>query len=184
MLKNTERNYRRRSIESNEVISLVKELKLPNAKVGQIKDLLEKLSLLGGSSDKDGLAYALGIKKGSIYNPLKAAEILGFVSVDKDQIKITEIGSKFVASNEDGRKSIFREQAIKIEPFTTISKALRQAKEIDDALVLRLAKAKIKAARKWKRSSEKEMLKMIINWGEYSGLFKHDKSKRKICLGT
>ena len=179
-----EKKYRQRNTELNEMISLVKELRLPNAKVGQIKNLLESLSVLGGSSDIDGLAYALGVKKISVYNPLKAAEILEFVSVDKNQIKITQIGNKFVASNDDDRKAVFREQTIEVEPFTTISKALKQTKEIEDEHVLRLAKAKIKAARKWKTSSEKEMLKVIINWGEYSGLFKHDISKRKICSGT
>lgn len=154
---------------------MAKELEsLPNAKVGQIEDLVKKLSLLGGSSDREGLAYAVGIKKASIYNPLKAAEILGFVDVEGDQIEISETGNKFASADEKDKKSIFHEQVTSIEPFTTISRALEQAKEMDETLVLRLVKAKIKAARKWKTSTDKEMLRMIINWAEYAELFEFD----------
>lgn len=157
-----------------------KNRSLPNAKTGQISNLLEKLELLGGRSDKEGLAVALDVKTHTIKNTLKAAEMLGCISIDENEIKLTEVGRRFVDSNENERKVIFREQMLKIEPFITISRALQKQKELESGLILRLVKAKIKAARKWKPSTEKEMLRMIINWGKYSQLFSFDTKSRKL----
>jgi hypothetical protein len=154
------------------------KLGLPNAKTGQIVELLEKLEFLGGVSDREGLAIALDIKPHTVYNPLKAAEILGFVSIDDNKVEFTEVGWDFLNGNTDKRKATFREQMIKVEPFTIISKALE--KELSCDVVLRLIKAKIKAARKWKPGADKEMLRMIINWGTYSELFKFDRESRKL----
>lgn len=157
-----------------------REQSLPNAKVGQIIELLEKLELLGGASDMEGLAYALNVKRDTTYNPLKATEILGFVSVSKNEAKLTEVGQKFLDGNQGERKVIFREQMLRIEPFTTISKALEKQSEFPREVILRLVKAKIRAARKWKPSTGKEMLRMIINWGTYSELFRFDQRSKKL----
>ena len=151
---------------------------MPNAKTRQIIELLEKLDLLGGTSDKEGLAITLNVKPRSVENPLKAAEILGFVSVSENDVNLTEVGQKFLDGNPDERKATFRQQMIKIEPFTTISKALE--KEISREVVLRLVKAKIEATRKWKPSTDREMLRMIINWGTYSKLFEFDPKSQKL----
>jgi hypothetical protein len=153
---------------------------LPNAKVGQIVELLKKLELLGGCSDKEGLAFALDVKPNTVENPLKAAEILGFVSVSKSEVKLTEVGQKFLDGDPNQRKATFREQMLKIEPFSTISKALEKQNELPREVILRLVKAKIRAARKWKPSTDKEMLRMIINWGTYSELFKFDTKSKKL----
>lgn len=155
-----------------------KERSLPNAKVGQIVELLEKLELLGGRSDKEGLAFALDVKQVTVENPLKAAEILGFVSVSKNEVKLTEVGQKFLGGNPDERKVTFREQMLKIEPFVTISNAIE--KKLSREVILRLVKAKIRAARKWKPSTDREMLRMIINWGTYSELFEFDSKSKKL----
>lgn len=155
-----------------------KQQSLPNAKVGQIIELLGKLELLGGASDKEGLAFALDIKLHTVENPIKAAEMLKFVSVSENEVSLTEVGQKFLGGNPDERKVTFREQMTKIEPFTTISKALE--KEISREVILRLVKAKIKAARRWKPSTDKEMLRMILNWGTYSELFELDPKSKKL----
>jgi NitT/TauT family transport system ATP-binding protein len=158
---------------------------LPNAKVGQIIELVQKLSVLGGSTDKHGLAYALGIKANSLSNPLKASELLGFVTIDGDNITLTEVGKNFEESNEDDRKEVFGKQLSKVEPFSTVIRALQKEQEIDDTSLLRLVKAKISSARKWKESTNKEMLRMILNWGEFGKLFSYDNKTKKVrYLGT
>lgn len=156
------------------------EKSLPNAKVGQITELLKKLELLGGNSDKEGLSYALNVKVNTLYNPMKASELLGFISINKNDVKLTKIGQKFLTISSEDQKRIFKEQTLKIEPFITISKALEKQDVIEPEFVLRLVKAKIKAARKWKPSTEREMLRMIVNWGTYSEIFKHDSKSGKI----
>jgi len=158
---------------------------LPNAKVGQIIELVQKLSVLGGSADKDGLAYALGITANSLANPLKASELLAFVTVDADRITLTQVGKKLEESNEEDKKGIFGKQLSQIEPFSTIARALQREKEIDVDSLLRLVKAKVESARKWKESTSKEMLRMILNWGEFGKLFAYESKTSKVrYLGT
>jgi hypothetical protein len=110
--------------------------------------------------------------------------MLGFLCIDKNEVKLSEIGQNFLDSGREDRKAIFREQMLKIAPFITISKALQKQGNLTRELILRLVKAKIETARKWKHSTEREMLRMIINWGTYSQLFKVDsKSKNLLTRG-
>jgi len=155
---------------------------LPNAKVGQIVELIGNLSILGGSADKEGLAYALGITTNSLSNPLNAAELLGFVAVDGINITLTETGKKFEEGSEDNRRTIFGKQVSQVEPFGTIFRALQKEKETDVNSLLRLVKAKIESARKWKESTSKEMIKMIMNWGEFGKLFRYDNKTGRVHL--
>jgi len=153
---------------------------LPNAKIGQIVDLVEKMSVLGGSSDREGLAYALGIETQSLSNPLRACELLGFVNLDGDSITLSQVGKEFEQSDEERRKELFGAQLSKIEPFSTIVRALKKTSEMEDSSMLKLVKAKLVAARKWKESTDREMMRMIVNWAEYGKILSYDSKGRKV----
>jgi len=45
---------------------------IPNVKFEQIIDLVQKVSLIGDNTDKEGLAYALGVQSKNISSVLKA----------------------------------------------------------------------------------------------------------------
>lgn len=143
---------------------------MPNAKIGQVVELVNKLSILGGQSDREGLAYALGINKNSIGHPLKAAELVGLISLTSGEVKLTDIGNQFAQGDEESKRKLFEETLSAVEPFATILRAFRDRKGLNSAEVLNFVKAKIPAARKWRPSTDKEILKMIVNWFDYVGI--------------
>jgi NitT/TauT family transport system ATP-binding protein len=153
---------------------------LPNAKIGQIVDLVEKMSVLGEASDREGLAYALGIETKSLSNPLRACELLGLLTLDGDNITLSQVGKEFEHSDEEQRKKLFGIQLSKSEPFSTIVRALKKETEMESSSVLKLVKAKIVPARKWKESTDKEMMRMIVNWAEYGKILSYDSKSRKV----
>ncbi len=142
---------------------------IPNAKVGQIVELMEKLAILGGHCDREGLAYALGVKENTVYTPIRAASILGFVTIDSG-IKVTDVGNSFIQADEPERCRIFGSQLVKIEPFATIVRALEHT-SLSEAEIVNYIKAKTPAARKWKDSTTKELFKTIRGWCIYGDIF-------------
>ncbi|MEM3528227.1 MAG: AAA-associated domain-containing protein [Candidatus Bathyarchaeia archaeon] len=146
------------------------EISLQNAKVGQIIELISKLDILGGETDREGLAYALGINKNSLSHPLKAAEILGLVTIRERRVQLTARGKEFAQVNEDARKKIFEECLSSVEPFATILRASRNGTQLTFDEVRNLVKAKVVAARKWKASTGDEMMRVISNWFDFIGI--------------
>ncbi|MEM3637594.1 MAG: AAA-associated domain-containing protein [Conexivisphaerales archaeon] len=153
---------------------------LSYAKVGQIIELVEKMSVLGGAADKEGLAYALGVTIHSLANPFKAAELLNFVTVLEDHIALTKEGRQSAQGNNAQRKQIFGKQISDLEPFSTILRALGKEPEMTGPSLLKLVKTKVPAARKWKQGTDREMLRTIINWAEFGNLLGRDKESGSV----
>lgn len=145
------------------------KMSLPNAKVGQIVELVNKLSILGEISDREGLGYALGIEKKSVSHPLRAAILIGLIEEKESQVRLTEIGKEFSKGDEETKRQVFKKQLHAIEPFATIAIALQDRNDMEPTEILNLVKAKVPNARKWKPSTDKEMLKMIVNWFDFVG---------------
>src|SRR5438309_11743810 len=93
---------------------------IPNVTVEDITELVNKMVLLGGASDKKALAYAIGIEPKRLTNPLTAAELVDFVTVDGDRIKLTEVGHAFDRRGGEERRALFGKELLRIEPFDTI----------------------------------------------------------------
>jgi hypothetical protein len=146
---------------------------LPNAKTGQIISLVETLVILGNACDKDGIAHGMGISTKSVPLPLRAAEVMGFVNIDGNNVELTDIGLEFNAANDDGKRQLFGEKLKHLEPFATIVRALEKG-SLTKEDILNLIKAKMPKARKWKPSSEEEMFRTIRNWCEYGWLLKEE----------
>lgn len=110
----------------SEEVSKYESKGMPNAKAGQIVTLVEKLSVLGGAVDKEGLAHALGIKPDSLRNPLKSAEMLSLIRIEGNNIELKAPGEELERSNENDRRTIFGKQVSQVEPFRTIIRALQK----------------------------------------------------------
>ncbi len=144
---------------------------LPNAKVGQIIRLVKALVILGNTCDKEGIAHGMGISKKSVPHPLRAAEVMGFINIDGNNVELTELGLEFNEADDDNRRRIFGNQLKRLEPFITMARALERGSLTKEG-IMNLVKAKMPKARKWKPSSEDEMFRTIRGWCEFGGLLK------------
>jgi hypothetical protein len=147
---------------------------IPNVKVEEIAEVVNKMVLLDGASDKKALAYAIGMEPKKLTNPLKAAELFDFVTLGGDRIKLTEVGREFDRRGGEERRALFGKELLRIEPFDTIASALEKRNEMDVPSVLKLVRAKLAEARKWNEKLGSEMLKLMIDWGKYGKLLTFD----------
>jgi hypothetical protein len=147
---------------------------IPNVKVEEIAEVVNKMVLLDGASDKKALAYAIGMEPKKLTNPLKAAELFDFVTLGGDRIKLTEVGREFDRRGGEERRALFGKELLRIEPFDTIASALEKRNEMDVPSVLKLVRAKLAEARKWNEKLGSEMLKLMIDWGAYGKLLTFD----------
>ena len=148
---------------------------IPNAKVGQIANLVDALVILGNTCDKDGIAHSMGISPKSIPSSLRAAEVLGFISIDGCNVEITDLGIKFNQADDDGKSKIFGEQLKNLEPFATIVRAIERG-PLTKETIINLVKAKMPKARSWKNSSEEEMFRTIRGWCEFGKMMKEEEN--------
>jgi hypothetical protein len=146
----------------------------PNVKVEEITEVVNRMVLLGGASDKKALAYAIGMEPKKLTNPLRAAELFDFVTMEGDRIKLTEVGHEFDRRGHEERRALFGKELLRIEPFDTIASALEKRNEMDGPSVLKLVRAKLVEARKWNGKLGNEMLKLMIDWGAYGKLLTFD----------
>ncbi len=147
---------------------------IPNVKVKEITEVVNKMVLLDGASDKKALGYAIGMEPKKLTNALRAAELFDFVTMDGDRIKLTEVGHEFDRRQGEDRRALFGKELLRIEPFDTIASALEKRNEMDGPSVLKLVRAKLVEARKWNEKLGNEMLKLIIDWGTYGKLLAFD----------
>lgn len=151
---------------------------IPNAKIGQIIRMIEALSILGNESDRPGIAFAMGVKEGSVNAPILGGVVLGLVELADKTIKVAESGLEFLNSGVEQRKSMVGQFLSNHEPFATILRALDTGPIAKEEL-LRYVKGKMPAARAWKESTEEEMLGVIRNWCEFGNLIEFDEESNK-----
>lgn len=153
---------------------------IPNVKFEQVIDLVQKITLIGDTADKEGLAYALGVQTKNLSSVLRAAELLDLVTIVGDHISLTEWGHKMERSDDEGRRTVFGKQLLNIEPFITIARGMERENEMDSLSVLKLMKAKLPSTRKWNENTDKEMLKLILNWAEYGKILTYDSESKLV----
>jgi hypothetical protein len=153
---------------------------IPYVKVEDITEVVNKLVLLGGASDKKALAYAIGMQPKELNNPLIAAELFDFVTIEGERIKLTEVGHGFDRRGDEERRALFGKELLRIEPFDAIASALEKSDEMYGPSVLKLVRAKHVEARKWNKKLGNEMLKLMIDWGAYGKLLTFDSVSGKV----
>src|SRR5438309_1873472 len=82
---------------------------IPDAGLTRIFGLLEVLDDRSGREDGYKLARDLNYKFGELLKVIKAAELLGFVDTPKGDVVLEPLGKKFLESDINARKLMFRE---------------------------------------------------------------------------
>jgi len=151
---------------------------LPNAKVGPIIRLVDELTILGGESDRLGIAYAMGIEEGTANTPIRAALLLGLIVALENSLVLTDIGREFSRADDKKRREIFGQQIRQLEPFATISRALAE-RPLSEEEIMNYVKARIPQARNWGLSTVKEMFRTIRGWCEFGEILHLNKELNK-----
>lgn len=150
----------------------------PHAGVSEIIGLLEAVNDFSGSVDASVLADDFDLEIDEVYPAIEAAEMLGFVSTPEGDIKLTEIGSRFLKSDIQMRKDLLREQMLGIDGVSKLIKAIRDTED------LKMSKDTFKMylSRTMKSLHPDELFHVIINWARYAEILRYDSDAEEVYL--
>ncbi|MBU6257764.1 MAG: ATP-binding cassette domain-containing protein [Burkholderiales bacterium] len=149
---------------------------IPNVPVGQILGLLSILHDTPELSNIYEISDEIGREFGDTIAIVKAAEILELVDTPRHEVKLTELGRRFIASDRQGRRTIFAEQVFKLRLFHIILALLDEYDEVDaDRIVSDIATA-------LPYDNPEKTFETMIAWGRYAGLMDCNMKTRKVSV--
>lgn len=166
----TTRDYKRK-MEPKIILTY----RLPNVAISELTGLLEELATYSGPVDLPELADSWHLEVDELFPLTEALEKLGFATVSKGDISLTEIGQYFAKADILSRKKIFAQQ---LEQTIPLAKYIRQIldvhsqhKESKEYFVRILTNA---INEPLTEDEAERVLKVIIDWGRYAEIFAYN----------
>lgn len=153
---------------------------LPYVSPGEILGLLEILDDQNGSIDMFELAQKIGKDFGSTISVAKAAELLDFVDTPKHNVVFTDIGKKFLASDVNDRKILFKRQLLSLRLYDVISGMLQKSAKLnlDEEIILE------QLAIVFPNEDVEKLFDTMVGWARYGELFGYNADDRVLYLDT
>jgi NitT/TauT family transport system ATP-binding protein len=149
---------------------------IPCVPVGQILGLL---SIVEDSPDLTSvydISNDIGKEFGETISLVKAAEILEFVDTPKNDVRLTDLGRRFLTSDRNGRTEIFAEQVKKLRLFHIILEYLKVQDEVDAEKIQK----DISMALPY--DNPEKVLQTMVAWGRYAGLMDYNANTNTIFI--
>ncbi len=154
---------------------------LPKIAISDLAGLLEYLTdLPANRQDIYRLPEELKVDPNHIFSLTEAAEILGFVTVEKGDILLTPLGETFAEASIQARKEIFATRIRRLPLFRWLTNLLSRSEHraldwdvIHTALEL-----------EFPTEEAEKQLDTLINWGRYAELISYNDDKELVYLET
>lgn len=154
---------------------------LPRVSTNLLAGFLEALAAppFSGNADLPVLAQRLGLEIDELFPVAETLQMLRLVEIEGGDIRLTEEGRRFVASDTDGRKALFRRHLLAFVPLAGhIRRVLderpghrapwsRFAQELEDHMT---------------PTAAEQTLRAVIGWSRYGELFAYDDTSRTFSL--
>lgn len=140
--------------------------------MAQINALLNAINSFGGTVDVARVSKELDTDLTQLLPLLDAAEMLGIITVEKGDVKLTKLGETMLKSGHK-RALVVRDALKKLEPFATALQFKGKFTSADVADLLSL-----KGIR-WHHEDEVNrsiVEKMLLIWGIYADILEYDGS--------
>jgi NitT/TauT family transport system ATP-binding protein len=122
------------------------------------------------------ISNEVGKEFGETISLVKAAEILELVDTPKNDVRLTELGRRFLASDHKGRTRIFAEQVNKLRLFHIILEYLKVQDKVDVEKILK----DISMALPY--DNPDKALHTMVAWGRYGGLMDYNADAKTIFV--
>ncbi|MBW7897539.1 Bicarbonate transport ATP-binding protein CmpD [Candidatus Brocadiaceae bacterium B188] len=154
---------------------------LPNVTITDLAGLLEQLSELPENRfDIYRLPHELGVNSDHLLSLTEAAEILGFVYVEKGDITLTSLGETFAEASIQARKEIFAARIRRVPLMRWLMTMLNNSENralnwdiIYDAL-----------ESEFPEGDAEKQLDILIDWGRHAELISYNDDKALVYLKT
>jgi NitT/TauT family transport system ATP-binding protein len=140
---------------------------LPKADLAQVLGLLEALDDRSGKLDIFDYAAETRREYQAVVLVVNAAEMLGLVATPKDQAEITELGSRVLKADVNGRKILLNMQFQKIKLFTDFVAMIEASP--DHAITREEAIDRLSVQFPWENPGQ--LLNTLVAWARYAELF-------------
>lgn len=146
--------------------------RLPDAEISELTGLVDTLSdETEGPLDLPLVAESLHLEADSLFPLTDGLEILGFATVFKGDIMLTNVGKSFADADILGRKKIFATQLVTRVPLAKHIKETLDShpnhRESEEVFLRELEEHLTE-------SEAERVLKVIIDWGRYAEIFAYD----------
>jgi len=150
---------------------------LPRTTTSEVIGLLEYLDSKGGADDIFDVAAATDHEFGQMIAITKAAEMLGLVDTPKQGIVLTAEGRRFVQADTEQRKTIWREQLLKLRLFQDVHALLQREEGEASADIVREM-----IIMELPRENYEEMFATMVRWARFGNLFAYEDDADRLSL--
>jgi NitT/TauT family transport system ATP-binding protein len=142
---------------------------LPNAQLGALAGLLEKLVQEGGRVDLYRISGDLVLELDDLLPIVESGDLLGFVTVHDGDLSLTPLGRAYADATILGRKAIVAGRVLRLPTIAWIYETLQQ----DDNRRVAWDYFHDKLQADFGEKAEKQ-LDIAISWGRHAELFAYD----------
>ena len=154
---------------------------LPRLSTNLLSGLMEALAAepYEGKADLPDIAGTLQMEVDELFPIAETLQLLRFAELEEGDVRLTDVGSRFVHSDVDTRKRIFAEHLVTYVPLAALIKRVlderpshiapyaRFSEELEDYLSEDMAN---------------ETMNAVISWGRYAELFSYDGNTRHFSM--
>lgn len=149
---------------------------IPYVPVGQILGLLSILRDTPDLTNIYDISNEIGKEFGETIGIVKAAEILALVDTPKNDVRLTELGQRFLSEDRIGRRQIFNDQIHNLRIFHIIIEYLKLQDEVEADQILK----DIASALPY--DNPEKILQTMVAWGRYAGIMDFNANTRTVFV--
>jgi NitT/TauT family transport system ATP-binding protein len=151
---------------------------IPHAGASEIVGLLEYLDARGGREDVFRIAADTNRDFGSLMTVVNAAELLDLVDTPKRTVMLSAEGVRLVRAAPDERKTLWREQILKLQLFKQVHAALlaEERRHVDREFVLELVALNMPS------ENYDQLFETFVGWARFGDLFSYDEETDLVGL--
>ena len=153
---------------------------IPSVTSSEIIGLIEYLDARGGKEDIFKIASDTHYEFGRTMTVVKAAELLEFVDTPKRTVVLDKDGIRFVKADAHERKTIWRQQLLKLRLFKEILELIKRQpnREADPDLI------KETIVFRMPFENYEKVFDTLIGWSRYGDLLAYDEDTQSVWLQT
>lgn len=149
---------------------------LPDAPASGIVGLLEYLDARGGKEDLFRIAADTNQEFGVVIAIVKAGEMLEFLDTPRRLVTLTAEGDRFVKAPPHERKTIWREQLLKLRLFQEVRSMIAAQGELHRDEVMALIQ------RVMPHESYEKAFSTLVHWARFGDLFAYDEGSEVVTM--
>ena len=150
---------------------------LPPVNSADILGLLEFLEAQGGAGDLFTVAQATQVSVQQMILTVKAAETLELVETPRREVRLTELGHRFVRADMDQRKDLWRAQLLELRLFRVVHELieLREGELSREELVQEIAT-------RLPMEDPEQTFDTVVAWGRFGELFAYREDQEALTF--